>query len=159
MNMRRYLFVLCMIMPLASGCGTVDKLKGLVGLGRAYTPLRTLKVSADADANQGNGTQLDIVLVFDSATTDRLPKTGPDWFNQRDALQRLLATGIEVVSLQIPGSTPVFSATLPARITKATSVFAYANYVKEEGWPVIALTPYRSASLRLTSNNIVVSGN
>jgi type VI secretion system protein len=151
-------FLLCGLAVLLAGCSAVDSVKSLIGLGPPRSELRTLQVSADSQANRGNATALDIVVVYDTAAVARLPATGPEWFRQRDALQKTLATAIEVRSLQVPATYPVFQVRLPSHISRSVAVLAFANYVAEEGWPAITLTPFKNASLRLRQESIDVSG-
>ena len=40
---------------------------------------------------------------------------------------------------------------------KGLAVFAFANYAAPEGWPVIALTTYKKAALRLQANVVTVA--
>jgi type VI secretion system protein len=154
----------CALLSLAAGCGSskglglVDSVKSFLGLGPARTPLRQLTLAADPGANQGSATQIDIVVAYQDGILERLPKSGPDWFRQRRDLQRSLATGIEVVSVEVPGATAAFKVALPPQIAKGTGVVAFANYVKQDGWAVITLTPYQSAALRLTPDTILVAG-
>lgn len=151
-------FLLCGLAVLLTGCSAVDSIKGLIGLGPERTELRILRVSADPQANWGNATALDVVVVYDTAAVARLPASGPEWFRQRAALQKALATAIEVRSLQVPAAYPAFQVHLPSRVSHSVAVLAFANYVAEEGWPAITLTPFRSASLRLRQESIDVSG-
>ncbi|THF63702.1 hypothetical protein E6C76_14025 [Pseudothauera nasutitermitis] len=158
MNGRVRVFLLWASLALLGGCGTVDAVKGLLGFGPPHAALRTLRVSADAGANQGSATLLDVVAIHDAAALAKLPGTGPEWFRQRAALQKALATGIEVTSLQVPAAYPAFEVDLPAGTRKAVAVIAFANYVNEAGWPAITLTPYKHAALRLQPDGIAVSG-
>ena len=151
-------FLLCAVTALQTGCSTIDTLKRLVGLGPERSALRTLLVSADPQANQGSATALDIVVVYDSAALARLPGTGPEWFRQRAALQKALATAIEVNSLQVPAAYPAFQVQLPSGVSSSVAVLAFANYVAEDGWPAITLTPFKRASLRLMQESIDVAG-
>lgn len=150
--------LLALVLALLSGCGAVGKVKNLLGIGEPLAELRKLSVAADPDANQGSATQLDIVLVYDRSAVAKLPKSGPDWFRQRAALQSALAKQIEVVSLQVPGASPSFKAKLPKRVKKSVAVIAFANYVSPDGWPPITLTPYSKVALQLQANTIAMVG-
>lgn len=156
--MRRFLPYL-LALGLLSGCGVVGSAKRMLGMGPPHASLHSLTVSADPDANQGSATQLDIVVVYGSSASASLPKTGPDWFRQRAALQSALARDIEVVSLQVPSASARFKVKLPRNTKKkGLAVYAFANYVAPEGWPLITLTPYKNAALRLRAKSIAVSG-
>lgn len=141
-----------------AGCSVVGSVESLLGFGPPRTALRTLTVTADPGANQGSATQLDVVWVFDESLSARLPKSGPDWFRQRAALQASLATGIAVVSLEVPAASPQFTVEPPARAREAAAVVVFANYVTEAGWPAITLTPFRSVALRLMPDTVSVAG-
>lgn len=158
MSVTRRTLVLLLSLWLLSGCGLVSSVKSKLGLGKPLAALRGLSVSADPGANLGNATELDIVVVFTDSAMASLPKTGPDWFRQRAALQSALAKDIVVVSLQVPSASAAFKVKLPKRIKKGVAVYAFANYVAPQGWPPIALTPYKRATLSLQRNAIAVSG-
>ncbi len=145
--------ILLLALSLLGGCSSI---KSKLGLGPPRADLRSLKVIAEQGANQGNATQIDIVVVYGSSAGARLPKTGPDWFRQRDALQKELATDIEVVSLEVDTPSASFAVKLPKKIKKSLAVYAFANYVSPEGWPLIALAPYKKATLRLQSTSIEI---
>lgn len=111
--------------------------------------MRTLNVSAEQGANEGNATQIDIVVVYGGSADARLPKTGPDWFRQRDALQKELAGATEVLPLEVDTPSASFAVKLPKKVKSAVSVYAFANHAAPEGWPLITLTPYKEATLHL----------
>lgn len=143
---------------LLSGCAVLKSAKSKLGMGAPPPALRSLSVSADPGANQGSATQLDIVVVYSTAAAGMLPKTGPDWFRQRAALQSALAKDIEVVSLQVQTPSAAFKVKLPKKTRKkGLAVYAFANYVSPDGWPLIALTPYKKVTLRLQANAIAIS--
>ncbi len=140
-------------LSLLAGCTSI---KSKLGLGPPHADLRSLKVIAEQGANQGNATQIDIVVVYDDSVVARLPKTGPDWFRQRDALQKELATAIEVVPLEVDTPSAAFAVKLPKKVKKSFAVYAFANYVAPAGWPLIALAPYKKATLRLQATSIEI---
>ena len=151
-RLRRCL-ILLLTLSLLAGCVSI---KSKLGIGPPRTDLRSLTMIAEQGANQGNATQIDIVVVYDDSVVARLPKTGPDWFRQRDALQKELATAIEVVTLEVDTPSASFAVKLPKKIKKSFAVYAFANYVAPEGWPLIALAPYKKATLRLQSTSIEI---
>lgn len=122
------------------------------------TSLRQITVSADIAANEGSATMLDIVFVYDEAAVALLPKTGPEWFAKKDALQKSLATSIDVVALQVPAGSADFQVSLPSRASKAIGVYALANYLAADGQPIANLTPWRQATIRLMPKTITFSG-
>ena len=145
--------IVLLSLGLLAGCGSI---KSKLGIGPPRADLRSLAMIAEQGANQGNATQIDIVVVYDNSVVARLPKTGPDWFRQRDALQKELAVAIEVVSLEVDTPSARFAVKLPKKIKKSYAVYAFANYVSPEGWPLIALAPYKKATLRLQSTSIEI---
>lgn len=151
MSRLRRCLVLLLVLALIGGCSSI---KSKLGLGPPLAALRSLKVVAEQGANQGNATQIDIVVVYDNSVVARLPKTGPDWFRQRDALRKELATALEVVSLEVDTPSASFAVELPKKVRKSFAVYAFANYVAADGWPLIALAPYKKATLRLQSTSI-----
>jgi type VI secretion system protein len=133
-----------------AGCGALSKL--LPGHPKT-TSLKTLRVIAQPGANLDSATALDLVFVYDPASTALLPKTGPAWFAQKAALLNGLGRNADVVSLQLPPATVVDSVALPARGSKAIAVLGFANYLAPDGQgridlsrssaPVIWLAPAR----------------
>mgnify|MGYP000544740106 CR=1 FL=1 len=141
------LLALCVL----SGCGSI---KSKLGIGPPHASLRSLSISADPGANRGNGTQ----LVYSANATAMLPKTGPDWFRQREALKKSLGKDIHVVSVESVAPDEVFAVDLPRNTRKkGLAVYAFANYVAPEGWPPIALTAYKKVALRLQATSIELS--
>lgn len=142
--------LLCVLL---SGCGV----KRMLGIGPPRPSVKSVSVGADIDANEGNATRLDVVVVYSDAAKDAMPKTGPEWFRDRDALRSMLATDVEVVSLEVPAPSAAFQVKLPRRArNKGLAVFAYANYVAPTGWPVVALTPFKHPTLQLQAAKIAV---
>ncbi len=121
------------------------------------TIINGIQVVAEIGSNQNTATPIDIVFVYDSNSVGLMPKTGPDWFNQKAALVSGLATSIDVVSLQVPPATLV-NAPLPARYEKAIGVYSFANYISPDGQPVGNLTPYKKMLIWLTPTTIVYTG-
>ncbi len=151
----RLLLLALLALCLLGGCGSI---KRKLGIGPAHALLHSLTVAADTGANLGNGTQLDIVVVYSSAAVARMPKTGPDWFRQRDALQKELGKDIAVLPQEVETPSASFTVKLPRDTRKkGLAVFAFANYAAPEGWPVVALTTYKKAALRLQANVVTVA--
>jgi type VI secretion system protein len=154
-NGARILLLLLAALCVLGGCGSI---KRKLGIGPQYASLRSLSVSVDPGANKGSGTRLDIVVVYGRETAARLPKTGPEWFRQRDDLRTSLGKDIEVVSVESVSPDAPFAVDLPKKTRKkGLAVYAFADYVAPEGWAPIALTGYRKASLRLQAKSIEVT--
>jgi type VI secretion system protein len=122
------------------------------------TEIKNIHVVAETDANTNTATALDIVFAYDTTSAGMLPKTGPEWFDKKAALISGLATGIDVVTLQVPPAMS-FEVPLPERHRKAIAVYSYANYLESAGQPMGNLTPYKKMTIRLTPDNVVYSGN
>lgn len=150
--------LLACALALMTGCGAVKKVKRVLGVGPTYAALKELTVVADIDANLGNGTQLDVVVLYTDTAAASLPKAGPDWFRQRAALRRMLAKEIAVVSVEVPAGSERFEVKLPKDTRKnGRVVLVFANYAAKDGWTPITLTPYKRAALRLQAESIEVT--
>jgi len=150
--------LLACAIALIAGCGAVKKVKRVLGVGPAYASLKQLTVVADIDANLGNATELDVVVLYTETAAASLPKAGPEWFRQRAALRRMLAKEIAVVSLEVPAGSERFQVKLPKDTRKnGRVVLVFANYAAKDGWTPITLTPYKRAALRLQAESIEVT--
>lgn len=133
-----------------SGCGFISHALDY----SPTTPLKTLNIVAEIDANLNMGTEIDVVFVFDKNAAAVLPKTSPDWFANRDALQAGLASGIAVMGIQVvPGST-VTNQPLPSGYGKAVYVYSYASYVNSGGQAAANITAYKCALITLRNTQI-----
>jgi type VI secretion system protein len=121
--------------------------------GPKTTTLGQVKVVAEINANQNSATELDMVFVYDTTLTALLPKTGPEWFDTKAALMAGMATGVDVVSLQIPPAT-LADVKLPGRHGKAIGVYVFANYLSTAGQPMSNLTPYKKVIIWLTPTTV-----
>ena len=119
-----------------------------------HNALQTISITADVNANQNNATALDIVFVYDQAAVSLSPKTGPEWFAQKDALAVGLGDAIDVVSLQVPPATVINDVPLPKRARKALAVFAYANYMSPSGQVMGNLTGYKQVRISLQRETV-----
>lgn len=136
-----------------TGCGAVNKL-----LGRSpTTALSSLRVAAPPGANLNSAVQLDIVFLYDSASTAMLPQTSPEWFAQKTALLNGLAQAIDVVHLEVPPAQVIDAVALPKRAGKAVVVYAYANYLTKEGQVRVDLTRFRRAVVWLAATQVSVT--
>jgi len=155
--MKRY-FVrtsLVVLILIAAGCSMVS---GWISSSPPRTAIRKVSVIADALSNQGTGTELDLVFVYEATAAAQLPKTGPEWFTQKAALQAALATSIDVASVQVPAVASNFTVKLPDRASKAIAVYALANYIGEGGQPIANLTPWREVTIHLLPMTINYTG-
>lgn len=118
--------------------------------------LRQVHVSADADANQVSATAVDLVFFYDRAGVAVAPKTAPEWFAQKNAIVSSLGRSVDVVSLQVPPGTALSAVALPSRHRRAVAVQLYANYIARDGQPVLNLSSFRHAIVRLKSATIEV---
>lgn len=117
--------------------------------------LRQVQIEAGAGANSNSATTVDIVLVFDSNIVSELPKTAPEWFNKKAALSAGLASGIEVISLQMPPSTTLKSVPLPGNARRAAVTLIYASYLTTDGQAVGNLTSRECTRIVLTDREVI----
>ena len=136
-----------------AGCGAVNKLLGR----EPTTTLASVRVAAPPGANLNSAAQLDLVFLYDAASAEMLPKTGPEWFAQKSALQSGMGQKIDVVHLEIPPALVVDPVPLPKRAGKAVGVYAYANYLAKDGQARADLTQFRRAVVWLQSTQVAVT--
>jgi type VI secretion system protein len=142
---------------LLAGCGTLDALKNLVGLGGPpKTALESVQIVAEAEANHGLPTRLDLVFVYDPTLAALLPKSGPDWFRQKAALLAAWPLKLEALVLEIPPQSEA-TPTLPKKAGKALTVLLYADYIAPAGQPVANLTPFTGARITLGPESIAIA--
>lgn len=122
------------------------------------TRIASIQIIADSRANDNTATDLDLVFVYDAALPSTLPRTGPDWFVKRAALEAGLATSIEVVHVQLPPGKQ-WSAKLSARQHKAIAVYSYPNYIPAKGQEMRNLTPFNNMTINLLPDRIDYQGN
>ncbi len=94
----------------------------LLSMFKSNNSLRSIQLAAEINANQNTATNIDIAFLYDDQAVALLPKTGPEWFEKKQALMLSMATSIEVVSLQMPPAT-LANVSLPARHAKAVGVY------------------------------------
>lgn len=120
-------------------------------------PLGKIAISAVAGANRDQATQLDLVFFFDPGIFPALPRTGPEWFRNKNAILMTHRTGIEVVSLEIPPLTTINPVSLPKRSFRSRKVLVYANYLSPRGQPAIDITGKSEIMLRLDAEAIFLA--
>ena len=149
------LAALCLCLAtMLEGCSV----KRMLHIGPPLSKLKSLSVGADPGANQGNATEVDVVIAYSNAAVGMLPKTGPEWFQQRDALRKALATDVDVISLEVPSPSAPIRVKLPRRSrNKGLAVVAFANYAAPGGWPVVKISPYKRARLQLQDVTVTIS--
>jgi len=139
---------------LLAGCSAVAN---LLPWHTQTTRLSSVRVAAPPGANLNSATALDLVYVYNTASIAMLPKTGPDWFSQKIALQNGLGLAIDIVSLQVPPATVIDPVVLPKRASKAVAVFAFANYLAPAGQVRSDLTQFRRAVIWLAPTQITIT--
>lgn len=137
-----------------TACSTIKKLNPW----RApTTTLASVRVAAPPGANLDSATALDMVFVYDKNSIALLPKTGPEWFAQKQALLNGLGPSIEVVSLQVPPATVVDPVRLPKRAGDAVAVYGFADYLSADGQARFDITQFRHAVIWLAATQIQIS--
>jgi type VI secretion system protein len=152
-SLRASLVLLIAIM-LATSCSVVKKLNPWSA---PTTSLSSVRVAAPPGANLDSATALDLVFVYDKNSLAMLPKTGPEWFAQKQALINGLGPSIDVVSLQVPPATMVVPVQLPKRAGDAVAVYGFANYQSADGQARCDITQYHHAVIWLAATQIQIS--
>lgn len=137
-----------------SGCSAISS---LMPWHTPTTALRGLRVAAQPGANLNSATALDLVFVYDKNSVAMLPKSGPEWFAQKAALQNGLGKTIDVVALQVPPATVIDPVKLPKRAGKALSVYVFANYLAPAGQARADLTQFRHAVIWLAPAQVTIT--
>jgi type VI secretion system protein len=121
------------------------------------TELKQINVVAQVDANLRMATALDVVFVYDRNVPAVLPKTGPEWFANKDALLASLASGVAVMSLQVPPGSSISNEPLPKGFKNAIAVYSYANYLSADGQVMGNITSFKCVLMTLSSTKISYS--
>ncbi|HEY9131311.1 MAG TPA: hypothetical protein VIM98_06100 [Dyella sp.] len=121
------------------------------------TRLSSVRVAAPPGANLNSAIRLDLVFVYASADVAMLPKTGPDWFAQKMALQNGLGKAMDVVSLQVPPAMVIDPVKLPDKAGKAIAVYAFADYLSKDGQARSDITQFRHAVIWLAATQVTVT--
>ncbi|WP_266171053.1 hypothetical protein [Dyella subtropica] len=150
----RILLTVTIAMAFVTACGTLKK---LIPGHTPTTSLSSVRVAAPPGANLDSATALDLVFVYDTNSIAMLPKTGPEWFAQKQALQNGLGQSIEVVSLQVPPATVVDPARMPKRAGDAVAVYGFSDYLSADGQARCDITQYRHAVIWLAATQIQIS--
>lgn len=143
-----------LLMLVVAGCSLVAKV--IPGLSDTVA-LKSLKVVATPDANADSAVALDLVFIYDKDAEAQLPKTAPEWFADRAALQNGLGKAADVVSLQLPPATLVESVKLPDRHGKAVAVYAYARYLSGSGQGRCDLSGFKHPVLWLQAATVRIT--
>ena len=154
MSRLRASLVLLIAITLATGCSTINKLNPWR---TPTTSLANVRVAAPPGANLDSATALDLVFVYDKNSVALLPKTGPEWFAQKQALLNGLGLSIDVVSLQVPPATVVDPVRLPKRAGDAVAVYGFADYLSADGQARLDITQFRHAVIWLAATQIQIS--
>jgi len=149
MNTRRAFLALAVTLAAAlAGCAAIESvIEKTLGIEHKID-LRTLQIVAQADANTNSATALDVVFVFDDTAKGMLPRTGPEWFANKQALLAGFPKSFSIVPFQLPPSTAA-NYTITSAQRQAIAVYSYANYIAPGGQPVGNLTPYTCVQVSL----------
>jgi type VI secretion system protein len=118
------------------------------------TQLVSIRVLAEPEANQRGVTALDIVLAYDQAATEKLPASGPAWFESKAGLLKTYPETLDVVSIQLPPGTLIPDLSLPERYKTAVRVIAYPNYLAKTGQSRADLTLFKRAVITLKPETV-----
>jgi len=123
----------------------------LAACGTLPNAVTDVRIVAEPGANQDTATAIDIVFVYNRTAINLMPKSGPEWFTHKAELMNGLATGVDVVALQLPPSMAI-DVKLPARHQTAIAVYSYANYIDQGGQARGNLMQYRRMTINLKPN-------
>lgn len=154
MSRLRASLMLLIAITLATGCSAINKLNPWR---TPTTALANVRVAAPPGANLDSATALDLVFVYDKNSIALLPKTGPEWFAQKQALINGLGLSIDVVPLQVPPATVVDPVRLPKRAGDAVAVYGFADYLSADGQARLDITQFRHAVIWLAATQIQIS--
>lgn len=122
----------------------------------AKTSLRQIRVVASPKANRNTPTPMDLVFLYEPGLRAQLPDIAPDWYAQRDDLQRRHANGLQVVSLAVvPGSVPMHI-DLPEQTRQVHRVLVYPMYQAPAAQGVLELTRFERVRLSLNENTLTM---
>lgn len=122
----------------------------------ARTSLRQIRVVASPKANRNTPTPMDLVFLYEPGLRAQLPDIAPDWYAQRDDLQRRHGSGLQVVSLAVvPGSVPMHI-DLPEQTRQVHRVLVYPMYVEPAAQGVLELTRFERVRLTLNENTLTM---
>lgn len=154
--MRKILTLLALAGVLATltACSAISSL--LPGH-QATTRLSSVRVAAPPGANLNSAIRLDLVFVYANADVAMLPKTSPDWFAQKAALQNGLGKAMDVVSLQVPPAMVIDPVKLPDKGGKAIAVYVFADYLSKDGQARSDITQFRHAVIWLAATQVTVT--
>ena len=134
-----------------------SSLSGLLPFtGPPTTAVRSVRIQALVDANRNVPTRLDLVFIYDKDVPALLPKSGVEWFQQKEALLAANPKKLEVASFELPPASVVDPAPLPERYRKALGVLAYADYLAGAGQAVANLTPFKHPLIRLEAESFAI---
>jgi hypothetical protein len=128
------------------------------GKSKSATHLKSIEVSAEAQANRSSSTAIDFLFVYEPGVLPLLPADAGTWFLQREGLRNTLGGTVDVVSVEVPPPYRSAQVQMPARFRHAIRVMAYANYLPRAGQAPIDMTAYRHVILKLLADRIDYTG-
>ena len=134
---------------LLSACSSINTVLGWVGIVH-NNDLVEVTIESSADSNNNNPVAFDLVFVMDKAPLAILSGlSGPQWFQQKAAMQLKYANQISVLSGDaVPLTLPTKALTLPDNSRDAQGVLMFANYLAPAGQVVASLQDYDKVKVR-----------
>lgn len=149
--------IISLLFPLtvALFLGACSSLSGLIPFfGPPTTSLKAVRIQSMPESNRNQPTRLDLVFVYEQGMA--LPKSGPEWFRQKDALLAAHQQKLDAVSFELPPITEVASVALPGGFGKALAVLVYADYQSPAGQNMADLTNFRKPLIRLEAESFAI---
>lgn len=138
-----------------SGCNSIKKTMSMVIPFYNYdkTPINTIRVNADIDSNNNMAVAIDFVFIFNKEVNDALLKlTGPQWFENKNALLLRHRTQLTVANAEVVPLTLNETIKLPENYDNAIKVLMFANYLAPEGQYVADITQFSDLQVSLKNS-------
>ncbi len=122
--------LLALFVSVLCACGTISNVMSLVGIKGTRLAWKEVVIAASDGANQNSPVAVDIVLVLDEGSIDKLAGlTAPKWFAGRTDLLRTYPGTISFKSWEL---TPGQTLRLPGSVfgsPNVAAVFVFADYL------------------------------
>ena len=100
----------------------------------------------------------DLVFIFDEKMVSTFTQlSGPQWFEQKDAMLLKYAANIKVVSLDVVANTPSTPVSLPSDNDDAYEIVLYANYTAKAGQVAATLGKFDTVTLVFNQDSYALS--
>lgn len=133
-----------------SACSSINGVLGWVGMVH-NNDLSEVRIESTADSNNNHPVSFDLVFVHNKELLSLLPSlNGPQWFQQKSALQLKYARQLSVLSVDVVPLTLALRLNLPNNSRDALGIFLCANYMAPDGQVVASLQTYERVKVLLS---------